>query len=285
MDGLINLLVVLALTYVLIKIPIWILGPLRVSNGRSMIGGLARAYVMGRALGAVAGRGSRATGMRAGGAARGAARSRTAVADPPSGMPIREWGGLGGIYSPEAIGRRLRDQQEAERERAGTGSGVDHPRFVQPIRQTPTHDLATRHAYTAPTAAEFRAADGTMSTASGQPVVPPTPRRRTRPPQRRYPPFSAPGAPSARRPAPTLAPPMPLAATPPELRFQPATPAPHAQPIQVTNPAKPPVFQSPTPDNGVIERRARTETPAAPIFQPPPIPSTETQRPDRRSEQ
>jgi hypothetical protein len=50
-SGLVNLIVALGLMYILIKIPFWILGSLRVGGRRSLIGGLARAYLVGRTLG------------------------------------------------------------------------------------------------------------------------------------------------------------------------------------------------------------------------------------------
>jgi hypothetical protein len=55
-SGLVNLLVALALFYILIKIPFWILGSLRIGGGRrSVVGTVARAYVIGKALGWVRG--------------------------------------------------------------------------------------------------------------------------------------------------------------------------------------------------------------------------------------
>lgn len=51
-SGLVNLLVALGLLYILIKIPFWILGSLRNGGGRrSLVGTVARAYVIGKALG------------------------------------------------------------------------------------------------------------------------------------------------------------------------------------------------------------------------------------------
>ncbi|MGH3832094.1 MAG: hypothetical protein ACRDRS_16890 [Pseudonocardiaceae bacterium] len=47
-SGLVNLLVMLALLYILIKIPFWILGSLRVGGSRSLVGTVARAYVIGK---------------------------------------------------------------------------------------------------------------------------------------------------------------------------------------------------------------------------------------------
>ncbi|MGH3846289.1 MAG: hypothetical protein ACRDR6_30675 [Pseudonocardiaceae bacterium] len=64
-SGLVNLLVALALFYILVKIPFWILGSLRVGGGRrSVVGTIARAYVIGNALGWVQ---SRPHGRPAGG--------------------------------------------------------------------------------------------------------------------------------------------------------------------------------------------------------------------------
>jgi hypothetical protein len=49
-SGLVNLLLVLALLYILIKIPFWILGSLRGSGRRSLTGTVVRAYVIGKTL-------------------------------------------------------------------------------------------------------------------------------------------------------------------------------------------------------------------------------------------
>jgi hypothetical protein len=49
-SGLVNLLVTLALLYILIKIPFWILGSLRGGGHRSLVGTLARTYVIGKTL-------------------------------------------------------------------------------------------------------------------------------------------------------------------------------------------------------------------------------------------
>ncbi|HEX6401713.1 MAG TPA: hypothetical protein VF003_00875 [Pseudonocardiaceae bacterium] len=51
-SGLVNLLIALALFYILTKVPFWILGSLHVSSRRrSVVGTIARAYVIGKALG------------------------------------------------------------------------------------------------------------------------------------------------------------------------------------------------------------------------------------------
>jgi hypothetical protein len=56
-DGLVNLLVAMALMYLLFKIPFWILGSLRVGNGRSLVGSLARGWLAYKAFGLLGGRG------------------------------------------------------------------------------------------------------------------------------------------------------------------------------------------------------------------------------------
>src|SRR5581483_7322904 len=68
-SGLVNLIVALALLYILIKIPFWILGSLRSGGGRSLVSTVARAYVIGKAIGWV--RGQHGTGPRSGGAGGG----------------------------------------------------------------------------------------------------------------------------------------------------------------------------------------------------------------------
>lgn len=57
-DGLVNLIVTLALVYILIKIPFWVLGQVR-GGGRSFLGTLVRGFVAYRLLGLLGGRGLR----------------------------------------------------------------------------------------------------------------------------------------------------------------------------------------------------------------------------------
>lgn len=255
MGGLVDLLMVLALLYVLIKIPFWILGPLRVSGGHSLITGVARTYVLGRTLGAIT---SRRTGGQAGAARPGA------VPPPrrPRNQTTRDGARLDRIVTPEALGRRLGAQRAIERNHAGTASRVQPPRFQQAAPQFPTHDLPPGHATSAPAAAVFRAPDGTASTPSGRPVTPPTPRRRTRAP-RRYPPFSTP---TAHRTGPVA--PLRTPTVPADLRFQPATAEPIAPPRRASGPPPTLLFHPATPDPAMT-RRARSHTPAPVVFQHP----------------
>ncbi|WP_139320617.1 hypothetical protein [Saccharomonospora sp. CUA-673] len=56
-DGLVNLLVALALMYILFKIPFWIMSSLRGGGGRSLVGSLARGFIAYKTFGLLRGRG------------------------------------------------------------------------------------------------------------------------------------------------------------------------------------------------------------------------------------
>lgn len=49
-SGLVNLIVSVALMYILFKIPFWVLGSIRQSHRRSFVGGVARTYLAARTL-------------------------------------------------------------------------------------------------------------------------------------------------------------------------------------------------------------------------------------------
>lgn len=99
MSGLVNLLVALALMYILFKIPFWMLSSVKGGGGRSLLGSLARGYIAYKTFGLLGGRGSGAHlrastapshrgggtaggGTVSGGSAGAAARARTGPADP-----------------------------------------------------------------------------------------------------------------------------------------------------------------------------------------------------------
>jgi hypothetical protein len=63
-SGLVNLLVALALMYILFKIPFWVLGSLRNSGGRSLLGSVVRGFIAYKALGLLGGRGGGGGGRR-----------------------------------------------------------------------------------------------------------------------------------------------------------------------------------------------------------------------------
>lgn len=60
-SGLVNLLVALALIYILLKIPFWILSATQVTRGRSFVGSMAKAFVAYKTLGVLGGRTGAAT--------------------------------------------------------------------------------------------------------------------------------------------------------------------------------------------------------------------------------
>jgi hypothetical protein len=71
-SGLVNLLVALALMYILFKIPFWILGSVRGGGGRSLVGSLVRGFIAYKTFGLLGGRGggggkSRSSGGKGGG--------------------------------------------------------------------------------------------------------------------------------------------------------------------------------------------------------------------------
>ncbi|WHT20191.1 hypothetical protein N8J89_03715 [Crossiella sp. CA-258035] len=254
--GLINLLVALALLYILCKIPFWILGPLRLSQGRSLVGGVLRAYVMGKAFGLLGNRRSRPAPSARPHPAPAGPRARSG-SEPPWPMAIREWGGLAGIGGPEAIARRLREHHAAELARKQPPSRVTAVRFQQHTPQRPTHDLAPRHASEAPAMTEFRTPTPDPPTAA----VPISRRPGTVP----HPAFRTAAAPI---PAPVR---VPVAAVPAHLRFQAATAEPTIPPRVAGSAPASPVFQAPVGEP--VGRRARSHTPAPPQFRPPTPPA------------
>lgn len=65
-SGLVNLLVALALIYILLKIPFWILSATQVSRGRSFVGSMAKGFVAYKTLGMLSGRSGAAAASGAG---------------------------------------------------------------------------------------------------------------------------------------------------------------------------------------------------------------------------
>ncbi|MEB8338020.1 hypothetical protein [Streptomyces endophyticus] len=101
-SGLVDLLVALALFYILFKVPFWVLGSLRGGHGRrSVVGGLVRGYLTYRTFGALRGLTGRAGGRGTGGGA-GPSPFSGGPAGPPNSPPPS------GI-SPAAALRRTRE--------------------------------------------------------------------------------------------------------------------------------------------------------------------------------
>jgi hypothetical protein len=228
----------IGLFIVLFKIPFWMFAAVKISSGRSLIGGLARAYVAAKTFGMIAGKSgavSRTTSVAA------SSRKATTPADPP-------WPAQPRIApTPDVVSRRLREQYDAERVRAARRSRQPSlaPRFLQPGTQVTTHDPAIRPPASRPTTPAFSSGPQhtTTSPAAAHGHAPAAPR------------FQAPHAAAA------PARPIRAASVPPPLRFQSATPAPadasRAGPVSTPSPA-PPAFRPAHPEPHVGATRPRT---------------------------
>ncbi|MCC8244997.1 hypothetical protein [Saccharothrix luteola] len=262
-DGLVNLIVLISLVWILVKIPGWVMRQVQIGGGRrTFVGGLAHAFVFGKAMGLLGGRSARAAATARSGSPR-VGPSGAANGEPPWPARIREWGGVDGPLTPEAIGRRLHAQRAQQFARRRTVSGQHHLRFLQPIPQTPTHDLATWTPAGSTTVPEFRAEEPGTDGSS-------TPPRR---------PVGTTAAPVFRtaeddvRPR-SAPPPMRTAPVPAELRFRPPTGDTPARPVRATAPAEMPLFRPASPQAGAHGRRTRTHTPAPVLFRSPGPPGT-----------
>ena len=258
-DGLVNLVVLIALVWILVKIPGWVLRQVQIGGGRrSFVGGLAHAFVFGKAMGLPSGRGLRAAATARSGVPSSGARG-AADREPPWPARIHEWGGVGGRFTPEAIGRRLHAQLAYEASRRRSTPGQQHLRFMQATPQVPTHDLASWNPAGSTTTPAFRSASdsptdtsvplprpvGTAAAPTFSTAEEGTRAGSARPPQRR------------------------AAPVPPELQFKAATSAAPVRPVRATGRPEAPVFRPAAPDTGAHGRRARTHTPAPVLFQAP----------------
>ncbi|MDX8143310.1 hypothetical protein SK854_14370 [Lentzea sp. BCCO 10_0061] len=264
-NGFINLIVLIALVWILVKIPTWVMHQVRIGGGRrSFLGGLAYAFVFGKTMGLLGGRFAMRTAAATASGGTGGGRS---APEPRWPAPIREWGGVGGIYTPEAVARRLQQQRARELAHRRTVSGQQHLRFQQAAPQVPTHDIASWNPTGSTAVPEFR------------PPTPPPGRAESlpRPIGRPSAPVFRPAPPSTRTAA--TAPRLRTAAVPAELQFRPAAATPEVAPIRATGAPVPTVFRQAVPDLGGHGRRARTHTPAPVHFQAPsrpPAPGNDT---------
>lgn len=261
-NGLVNLLVTLALTYILFKIPFWILGSVRVSQGRSFAGRAARAYLMYQTLGMLrgAGAGAGAAGAAAGGGRSGAPRSGSGGVPP---VPRRPGGGPPPVAARRPIGPRPAPAP-AHRQPPGP------PLFLPPTPPAP----APRVAGEPPPMPTFQAPGDTTSPGI-RPAV-----RPDRPPE--SPAFRAPGGP---RPAPpTVRPVGPLPARP---RFQQPVPDTATRPRRAGRAPSPVTFRPPVPGPATAPSpRPQPGAAGPPTFAAPPptrTPSGPT-APPRRTE-
>lgn len=228
-SGLINLLVTLALMYILVKIPFWILGSLRFSNRRSFVGSAVRAYAMYRTLGLLRGAGGSTAGAARGGRRRPPASGGGGTPRPP---------GSGGSGPPPAT---LRPPRGATTASAVPGSARRQPPgpplFLAPGQASPDPPQPTGRADGPPPMPTFRAPGEPSETPARRP-----PARPDRPPGQ--PLFLAPGnAQTQHRPGavrPRSAPGLP--------RFQQANPQPVVPARRATRPPAPAIFRAPVPE-------------------------------------
>lgn len=97
-DGLVNLIVALALVYILIKIPFWVLHQVRAGGGRSFVGSLVRGFIAYKAFGLMRGRGARPG--RSGRTPSGTGGSAYGLAGPGPGRPGPGGGAAGAGTRP-----------------------------------------------------------------------------------------------------------------------------------------------------------------------------------------
>ncbi|MEU6355696.1 hypothetical protein ABZ896_41330 [Streptomyces sp. NPDC047072] len=255
-NGLINVLITLALMYIVFKIPFWILGSIRFSHGRSFVGSLARAYVMYKTFGLLRGRsGSSATSRRS----------------PPAGGP----GGASGVPrpsgrgpSPGGSGRRSSSTAPSP-PGAGLPTGGSRrppglPLFLQPTAAAPQRNQPIGPAAGRPPMPEFRAPGDQPSGAS--PAQTPTPSTR---------PTSPPGSPVFRKPDGGNAPTRSTRATgrppaPARPRFQQPTPQSDIPPRHTTRRVAPTTFRPPVSEPRIAPGRySRTSAPPPAVFSSP----------------
>jgi hypothetical protein len=258
-NGVVNLLVGLALVYVLAKEPFWILGAVRrqVGGGRSLIGGVARAYVMGKAFGLL----KPANGNVARPRVRLGITQR--ASDPRWPAPLRTWWGVAGQHSPAAIAHRIRDWQGIERARRSLRVTPDAARFQQAAAQSPTHDIATSHPSGRPAVTTFQPAFSDPQSAAT-----PWPHPTSAPAPIRF---------QAHKPITGMAERwMHTNVAPAPAQFRPASPTPATPVVRANRPVTQAVFQE-TAAMPPVQRRARSHTPAPVVFRSeqgvaPPLP-------------
>ncbi|MFJ8927603.1 hypothetical protein ACIRLA_13600 [Streptomyces sp. NPDC102364] len=273
-SGLVNLLVALALFYILFKIPFWILGSVRGGgHGRSLVGGLVRAYVAYRTFGALRGVTGRSGGRGGGGGAGPSpfSGSPTGPSNPSSSPAI----------SPAAALRRTREAARLPGPTPGRAAGRDPrrapgpPSFRAPTPASSTHVGDPVRADGSPPPLPTFRGPGEPGTPDSGPDVP------TRPWPR---PGSPPGPPVFRAPAfPAPAPSGQQASGAARARSDPGARPPGTGPghppagrsVQPNRPPSPTTFRAPAPENtsGARPQPPRTGPPPPTTFRaPPPAP-------------
>jgi hypothetical protein len=249
------LIAAIALFFLLFKIPFWLLSVTKLSSGRSMLGGLARAYIAAKTFGMVAGKtggfgragGSLARGTRRPGGSGGGPGGSGAPAEPPW-PPVPRLVPLPQEVTRrrEQLATRLQHGHDAERARAARRSRQrsQAPEFLAASPQATVHDPAVTPAEPVPAMPpDF----------SGAPAPAPPPRvtQRARRAAGARPVFQPPGGPRRRGATPPSARPIRTAAIPAQLQFRPAT--------------SPPAASRPTP---TVRRTPPSAPPPTPVFRP-----------------
>ncbi|MFB9509594.1 hypothetical protein ACFFS2_30820 [Streptomyces aurantiacus] len=272
-NGLVNVLVALALMYVVFKIPFWILRSIQLGHGRSFVGSVARAYVMYKTFGLLRGAGAGA-----------ASRTGTRPTPPPPGSggisrPSRPSGSgpsPGGAGNPGSSGNP--SPTGSARPTGSSRRPPGQPLFLQPNPWASQQNQPTGAAGGPPPMPTFQAPGAPPP---GAPPVPPG-----APPPR---PAHPPGLPVFHAPSSTrTVPPVRASSTPPvpsRPRFQQPTPQPLTPPWHPTRPPAPAAFQPPVPSPRVAPmRHPRTGAPPAVFSSPPsgPPPARRTPQPPSR---
>ncbi|MFC8429295.1 hypothetical protein [Streptomyces sp. NPDC057253] len=253
-SGLVNVLITLALMYIVFKIPFWILGSVRLGHGRSFVGSAVRSYVMYKTFGFL-------RGSHAGRTASVGGAGRTPPSAGPSGpaLPPRP-----SNSSPPSGGSGRNMGGTPSRSTGSPGS----PTFLPPIRPVAGQSTPLGPAAGPPPLPTFQAPGaGASNEATRWP-------RPARPPGR--PTFQAPGAASPTPPVRmTVRPPLPT-----HPHFEQSTSQPRVPPRRAAQPPPPAAFRPPvgTPPAGTV-RGPSTSVPPPTTFRSP-LPS---QRRTRRS--
>ncbi|MFJ8965331.1 hypothetical protein ACIRG5_38695 [Lentzea sp. NPDC102401] len=254
-DGIVNLIVLIALMWILVKIPGWVLRQSQLSSGqRSFVGGLARAFVFGKAMGLL---GGHAVGRQA---ATAASSGRARPAPAPSGPPWPAQPHL--TPTPAMVAKRLQAAHAAQRLRAARHPRVPSqiPQFLQPQPQHTVHNPAVVPEALGPAIPVFSSAPTPAVTGT---------RRGTQPGS--APQFQIAGGPRREGSTAPSARPIRIASVPPQLRFQPATPTP-PQPAASARPVPAPaapVFRQAQPEPRIGDAYRRVHSVPPPIFRAP----------------
>ncbi|MFJ9179394.1 hypothetical protein [Streptomyces sp. NPDC102360] len=248
-SGLVDLIVALALFYILFKIPFWILGSVRVSPGRSLVGGLIRGYITYRTFGALRG---------LSGGARGGAGSGGGLGPPSGGANSPGSGGPPRSPAPSGFpagARARRGGGAGSRTASGVRRSPGPPLFLPPsVSASP--DAAAPHGRAAgpPPMPEFRGPGDPPGNRTAS-----TPRPGPRPSR-------SPGPPVFRAPTPAARASRSQPAG--ELGVRTGTPR-HDHPATPHRPPPPTAFRAPVSETGATPLASRPTAPPPTTFRAP----------------